>query len=91
MKRRSMLAFISAPAAAAVPRRAARAEATSAAAEAVPVTGEPSPDLAPIDRFMIAFMQKWSIPGGQCAVAKDGRLVHARGRPILEAAQEEEP
>jgi len=24
-------------------------------------------------------MQKWSVPGGQCAVAKDGRLVYARG------------
>jgi CubicO group peptidase (beta-lactamase class C family) len=43
------------------------------------MTGEANPDLVSIDRCMIAFMQNWSIPGGQCAVAKDGRLVYARG------------
>jgi CubicO group peptidase (beta-lactamase class C family) len=45
----------------------------------MPMTGDTNPDLAPLDRFMTTFMQKWSIPGGQCAVAKDGRLVYARG------------
>lgn len=50
------------------------------------MTGEPSPALASIDRFMTAFMQTWSIPGGQCAVAKDGRLVYARGFGTVDQA-----
>ena len=80
MQRRSLLAFsIASPVVAAAPWPTARAEVTSTPAEAVPMTGEANPDLASIDRCMIAFMQKWDITGGQCAVAKDGRLVYARG------------
>jgi Beta-lactamase len=47
--------------------------------EAMPITGEANSDLFSIDHCMIEVMRKWSIPGGQCAVAKDGRLVYARG------------
>lgn len=50
------------------------------------MSGESSPALVPIDRFMTAFMQRWSIPGGQCAVAKDGRLVYARGFGTVDQA-----
>jgi CubicO group peptidase (beta-lactamase class C family) len=81
MKRRTLLASsISASAAVAVTRRrTARAEAASTSSDLVSITGEPIPDLASVDRFMTTFMQKWAIPGGQCAIAKDGRLVYARG------------
>jgi CubicO group peptidase (beta-lactamase class C family) len=80
MKRRSLLAFsIASPVVAAAPWRTARPEVTSTPAKVVPMTGEANPELASIDRFMTAFMQKWGIPGGQCAVARDGRLVYARG------------
>ena len=81
MKRRNLLALsIASPAAAAALCQTARAEAAaSTPAETVPMTGEPSPELAPIDRCMTAFLRRWDIPGGQCAVAKDGRLVYARG------------
>src|SRR4051794_40123298 len=47
--------------------------------EAMPTTGEANPDLSLLDHCIIKVMQKWSVPGGQCAVAKDGRLVYARG------------
>ena len=47
--------------------------------EAVPMTGEANPDLSSVDHCMAAAMRKWHVPGGQCAVAKDGRLVYAHG------------
>ena len=47
--------------------------------EPMPITGEANPDLSSIDHCIAEVMQKWSIPGGQCGIAKDGRLVYARG------------
>jgi N-acyl-D-amino-acid deacylase len=80
MERRSLLAFsVASPAVVIAPREVARAQAGSAPAEAMPMTGTASPELALIDDFMAAFMRRWGIPGGQCALAKDGRLAHARG------------
>lgn len=58
----------------------------SPAASPVPVdpgdigrTGDAVPDLQPLEDVLLAAMAKWSIPGGQMAIAKDGKLVYSRG------------
>jgi N-acyl-D-amino-acid deacylase len=43
------------------------------------LSGQSVPELAPVERFVSEFMSRFKIPGGQCAVAKDGRLVYLRG------------
>jgi CubicO group peptidase (beta-lactamase class C family) len=48
-------------------------------AAALPMTGQAVPALAGLDHVMSALMPKWHLPGGQLAVAKDGRLVFNRG------------
>src|SRR5579884_501166 len=45
----------------------------------VPVTGAAHPELAPFDKMMLAFLKEHHVPGAALAVAKDGRLVYARG------------
>jgi N-acyl-D-amino-acid deacylase len=45
----------------------------------VSLTGRNVPDLQSFDREIAAFMRKYELPGGSVAVAKDGRLVYARG------------
>lgn len=45
----------------------------------IPKSGEEVPSLSSFDEAVIAFMKKWSIPGGQLAVCKNGRLVYSRG------------
>ncbi|WP_145183015.1 serine hydrolase domain-containing protein [Planctomycetes bacterium Pla163] len=47
--------------------------------EARPVTGRALPELAPLDRMMTAFMDAHDVPGAALAVARDGKLVYARG------------
>ena len=47
--------------------------------QAIPITGQAVADLAGFDQVMTSLMQKWSLPGGQLAVAKNGRLVFNRG------------
>lgn len=42
-------------------------------------TGAAAPGLESYDRLVPRLMAKWGIPGGAVAVAKDGRLVLARG------------
>jgi CubicO group peptidase (beta-lactamase class C family) len=49
------------------------------AAEPVIATGHEDPRLASFDRLMISFCEKHDVPGASLAVAKDGRLVYARG------------
>lgn len=44
-----------------------------------PITGIAVAQLAAFDSVMVKTLEKYGIPGGQCAVAKDGRLVYARG------------
>ena len=44
-----------------------------------PVTGQPVPALASFDSAMLALMDEYDIPGASLAVARDGRLVFARG------------
>ena len=43
------------------------------------MTGRASPGMSEFDDAMLATMEKWHIPGGQLAIAKDGRLIVTRG------------
>lgn len=55
------------------------------------VTGQEVPELAAVDQMMRGIMQGNDIRGGSIAIAKDGRLVYARGftwdEPEVEAVQ----
>ena len=55
------------------------------------VTGQEVPELAAVDQMMQDIMQSSDIRGGSVAIAKDGRLVYARGftwdQPGVEAVQ----
>ncbi len=52
-------------------------------------TGTAVPELATIDRRIPALMKKWSIPGGAVAIAKDGKLVFARGYGVADKSHNE--
>lgn len=62
---------------------AAQADATPAASPVaagdVPVSGEAVTELAGFDAGMAEIMANWNLPGGQLAIAYDGRLVYNRG------------
>lgn len=45
------------------------------------------PNLASFDRMMVAFLKKHEVPGATLAVAKDGKLVYARGFGFAELDQ----
>ena len=45
----------------------------------LPVSGKAGPGLEPIDKAMKTILQRHGIPGGALAIAKDGRLVLAKG------------
>jgi CubicO group peptidase (beta-lactamase class C family) len=45
----------------------------------IPVTGVADADLAPFDEMMLKFLEDNQVPGAALAVAKDGKLVYARG------------
>ncbi len=45
----------------------------------LPVTGKAVPGLASFDNLMTGFIRKYHLPGGALAVARDGRVVYARG------------
>ena len=87
MKRRSFIATASSASALAIVPQASRAgDAPDGSAvrppvvaTSTPITGRSAPELAAFDRFMLGFLKEWSIPGGQLAVAKAGKLVYARG------------
>jgi CubicO group peptidase (beta-lactamase class C family) len=49
------------------------------AAEPIEMTGQAVPELAGFDEAVLQLMPKWNVPGGQVAVAKDGKLVFNRG------------
>ena len=55
------------------------------------VTGQEVPELAAVDQMMQNIMQSNDIRGGSVAIAKDGRLVYARGftwdQPHVELVQ----
>jgi CubicO group peptidase (beta-lactamase class C family) len=58
---------------------AAEPEVTEAQADALPITGKDDPRLASFDRMMVAFVKQHKVSGATLAVAKDDRLVYARG------------
>src|SRR5262249_6752125 len=45
----------------------------------IPVTGVADADLAPFDDMMLQFLEDNQVPGAALAVARDGKLVYARG------------
>lgn len=45
----------------------------------IPLTGIDVPSLSELDRLMMRLMTQYSVVGGALAIAKDGRLVYARG------------
>ena len=45
----------------------------------LPISGDAQPKLAEIDKLMIDYIADQGVPGATVAVAKDGRLVYARG------------
>lgn len=45
----------------------------------IPITGQAAPGLLEFDGRMLDLMQRWHLPGGQLAIAKNGRLVLSRG------------
>lgn len=52
---------------------------TSTARGATSITGETIPELAAFDALLADRMEKWHIPGGQLAIARNDRLVYNRG------------
>jgi CubicO group peptidase (beta-lactamase class C family) len=52
-----------------------------------PVTGTALPGLSAFDSAVIGLLEKWKIPGASLAVAKDGRLVLARGYGYSDVGQ----
>jgi uncharacterized protein (TIGR03437 family) len=51
----------------------------SALGQSIPITGQEVPDLTAYDSVVTSLMQKYQVPGVALAVARDGRLVFARG------------
>src|SRR2546423_2868838 len=49
------------------------------AAAEVPATGKTDARFAGFDQLMTSFLQQHQLPGGALAVAKDGKIVYARG------------
>jgi N-acyl-D-amino-acid deacylase len=47
--------------------------------EAIPLTGDADPALAPFDDLMTSFLQEHDVPGAALAIGKDGKLIYARG------------
>lgn len=47
--------------------------------DAIPVTGDAVPELAPFDELLLAFLRDNEIAGASLAITKDGKLVYARG------------
>lgn len=45
----------------------------------IAMTGQAVPGVQSYDRLVAELMRRWNVPGGAVAVAKDGRLVFARG------------
>jgi N-acyl-D-amino-acid deacylase len=53
------------------------------------MTGQTVPALAGFDETITALMPKWQLPGGQLAVARDGRLLLNRGYGLADVEREE--
>src|SRR5687768_3630382 len=44
-----------------------------------PMTGEPRLELAPFDAWLASFLAEHKIPGAALAIAREGKVVYARG------------
>ena len=66
---------------------------TPANGAAIAITGQAVPGLAVFDDVMTGLVVEWGVPGGQLAVARDGRLVFDRGygRGDVEAGEPFQP
>ena len=66
---------------------------TPASGAAIATTGQAVPELAAFDDVMTGLVADWGVPGGQLAVAKDGRLVFDRayGLADVEAGEPFQP
>jgi CubicO group peptidase (beta-lactamase class C family) len=64
---------------------------TAAPPSGTPVraTGKPVPELAAVEAVMHDLMARWQLPGGQLALAKDGRLVLNRGYGLADVERGE--
>jgi N-acyl-D-amino-acid deacylase len=62
-------------------------------ANGILTSGEAVPELAGFDQAMTELMARWNVPGGQLAVAKDGRLAlnHGYGLADVEAGEAVQP
>ena len=58
---------------------AAQSDATPVASDDIPVSGEDVAELDDFSTLMAEVMSRWQIPGGQLAIAAEGRLVYNRG------------
>jgi N-acyl-D-amino-acid deacylase len=56
--------------------------------QAIPATGQAVAELAGFDQAITTLMPKWHLPGGQLAVARDGRLVFNRGYGLADVDQQ---
>ena len=67
--------------------------AASRVATPVPTSGQPATQLAAVDGVMRELMARWQLPGGQLALAKDGRLVlnHGYGLADVERGEPVQP
>ncbi len=79
-RRRTLQAAMASAAVATIPQsRTAAQQATPAVVGQAPVSGDAVAELADFDALMTATMLKWNLPGGQLAIAHEGRLVYNRG------------
>jgi len=72
---------------------AAQSAATPADPSAIPASGEAVPELEAFDAIMTESMAAFDLPGGQCAIAREGRLVFSRGYGLadIEAGEAVQP
>jgi N-acyl-D-amino-acid deacylase len=47
--------------------------------QGIPITGDAGPGLEPVDRAIVETMGRYGIPGASLAIARNGRLVLAKG------------
>ena len=66
---------------------AAAAAQAAVPTDGLPMTGLEQPELAPLDELMTSFITSHAVPGASMALAKDGRLLYARGFGYADVAE----
>lgn len=69
---------------------AAQSNATPVASDDIPVSGENVAELDDFSTLMTQVMSRWQLPGGQLAIAAEGRLVYNRGFGYASIEDQEE-